>query len=118
MGSRESEVDIMELESVKATLAEIVEQAGENGPTETQAVMEINARHKLGYWGSLEAIKNIYQDAGLTRTPEHTGQVICYRKAKQEKQPEESVAVRLAKKLGERNIGEKGRMDILKHYIR
>lgn len=108
----------MELESVKATLTELVESAGENGLTETQAAIEINARHKLGYWKSLEAIKSVYRDAGVERTPEHTGEVICYRKAKQEKQPEESVAVRLAKKLGERNIGEKGRMDILKHYIR
>ena len=108
----------MEMESVKNTLTELVESAGENGLTETQPAIEINARHKLGYWKSLEAIKSVYRDAGVERTPEHTGQVICYRKAKQEKQPEESVAVRLAKKLGERNIGEKGRMDILKHYIR
>lgn len=108
----------MELESVKATLTELVESAGENGITETQAAIEISARHKLGYWESIKALKSVYQDAGVERTPEHTGKVISYRKAKREKQPEESVAVRLAKKLGERNIGEKGRMDILKHYIR
>ncbi len=108
----------MELESVKATLIQIVEQAGENGLTETQAAIEINARHKLGYWESIKALKSVYQDAGVERTPEHTGKVICYRKAKQEKRLEESAAVRLAKKLGERNMGEKGRMDILKHYIR
>ncbi len=107
----------MEMESVKNTLIQIVEQAGENGLTETQTAIEISARHKLGYWKSLEAIKSVYQDAGVERTPEHTGKVISYRK-KQEKQPEESVAVRIAKKLCERNIGEKGRMDILKHYIR
>lgn len=108
----------MELESVKATLTELVESAGENGITETQAAIEISARHKLGYWESIKALKSVYNAAGVERTPEHTGKVISYRRAKQEKQPEESVAVRLAKKLGERNIGEKGRMDILKHYIR
>lgn len=108
----------MELESVKATLIQIVEQAGENGLTETQAAIEISARHKLGYWESIKALKSVYQDAGVERTPEHSGKVITYKAKKQEKQPEESAAVRLAKKLGERNIGEKGRMDILKHYIR
>ncbi len=108
----------MEMESVKNTLTELVESAGENGLTETQAAIEINARYKLGYWESIKALKSVYQDAGVERTPEHSGKVITYKAKKQEKQPEESAAVRLAKKLGERNIGEKGRMDILKHYIR
>lgn len=108
----------MEMESVKATLTELIEAAGENGITETQAAIEINARYKLGYWESIKALKSVYQDAGAERTPEHTGQVISYRKAKQEKQPEESAAVRIVKKLGKRNIGERGRMEILNHYIR
>lgn len=108
----------MEMEAVKATLTELVEAAGENGITETQAVKEINARYNLGYYEAIQAIKSVYQDAGVERTPEHSGQVISYRKAKQEKQPEESAAVRIAKKLGKRNIGERGRMEILSHYIR
>ena len=36
----------------------------------------------------------------------------------QKKEPEESTTVRLAKKLGKRNMGEKGRMEIMKHYTR
>lgn len=108
----------MELESVKVTLAELVEAAGENGLTETRAVRGIMAKHRMGYYEAIEAAKSVYQDAGLTRMPEHTGQVISYRKAKQEKRPEESEAVRIAKKLGKRNIGERGRMEILNHYIR
>lgn len=108
----------MELESVKATLIQIVEQAGENGLTETQAAIEINARHKLGYWKSLEAIKSVYRDAGVERTPEHTGQVICYRKAKQEKQPEESAAARMAINSARRTAGERQRQEIINQYRR
>ena len=47
----------MEMESVKNTLTELVESAGENGLTETQAAIEINARYKLGYWESIKALK-------------------------------------------------------------
>lgn len=108
----------MELESVKNTLTELVESAGENGITETQAAIEISARHKMGYWESIKALKSVYNAAGVERTPEHTGKVICYRKAKQEKRLEESAAVRLAKKLGKRNMGEKERMAIIAHYTR
>ena len=39
-------------------------------------------------------------------------------KSTQKKEPEESTAVRLAKKLGKQNMGEKGRMEIMKHYTR
>lgn len=108
----------MEMESVKNTLTELVESAGENGLTETQAAIEINARHKLGYWKSLEAIKSVYRDAGVERTPEHTGQVICYRKAKQEKQPEESAAARMAINSARRTAGERQRQEIINQYRR
>lgn len=50
--------------------------------------------------------------------PEHSGAVIFYKKTKQQKQPEETMAVRLAKKLGKRTMGERERMEILNQYIK
>lgn len=108
----------MEMEAIKATLSEAIEAAGENGITEGQATKELVTRYKMGYYEALEALRNAYKEIGLERTPEHTGAVIFYRKSKQKKEPEESAAVRLAKKLGKQNMGEKGRMEIMKHYIR
>lgn len=108
----------MEMEAIKATLSEVIEAAGENGITEGQATKEIVTKHKIGYYEALEALRNTYKEIGLERTPEHTGAVIFYRKPKQKKEPEESAAVRIAKKLGKQSIGEKERMDILKHYTR
>ncbi len=108
----------MELESVKTTLTDFVESAGENGITEGQAVIEITKRHKMGYYECLEALRSVYQDAGVERTPEHTGQVICYRKAKQEKQPEESAAVKMARNSANRTAGEKQRQEIINQYRR
>ena len=55
----------MELESVKTTLTDFVESAGENGITEGQAVIEITKRHKMGYYECLEALRSVYQDAGV-----------------------------------------------------
>lgn len=104
------------LESVKATLAELVESAGENGITEGQAVIEITKRHKMGYYECLEALRSVYQDAGVERTPEHTGKVISYRKAKQEL--EESAAVRMARSSANRTAGEKQRQEIISQYRR
>lgn len=105
------------LESVKNTLTELVEAAGENGITEGQAVIEITKRHKMGYYECLEALRNVYQDAGVERTPEHTGKVITY-KAKQQEQPEEPAAVRMARNSANRTAGEKQRQEIISQYRR
>lgn len=105
------------IELVKTTLLEMIETAGESGVTEGQASKELVTRYKMGYYEALEALRNGYKEIGLER---HTGAVIFYRKPKQseqKKEPEESAAVKIAKKLGGRNMGEKGRMDILKHYM-
>lgn len=111
----------MEMEAIKTTLSEMIEAAGESGVTEGQAVKELVTKHKTGYYETLEALRSVYKEIGMERTPEHTGAVIFYKKSKQptqKKEPEESMAVRLAKKLGKRNMGEKGRMEIMKHYTR
>lgn len=108
------------IELVKTTLLEMIETAGESGVTEGQASREIVKRHKIGHYETLEILRSVYKEIGLERTSEHTGAVIFYRKPKQseqKKEPEESAAVRIAKKLGKRNMGEKGRMEILKHYM-
>lgn len=107
----------MELESVKATLTELVESAGENGITETQAAIEIGTRYKLGCWESIKALKSVYNAAGVERTPEHTGKVISYKK-KQEKQPEKSAAERMAINSARRTAGELQRQEIINQYRR
>lgn len=111
-------MEVMEL--VKTTLSEMIETARESGITEGQATKEIATRYKMGYYETLEALRSVYKEIGLERTPEHTGAVIFYRKPKQseqKKEPEESAAVRIIKNFGKRNIGERQRADILKHYM-
>ena len=105
------------LESVKNTLAELVESAGEDGITETQAAKGIMAKYRMGYYEAIEAAKSVYRDAGLTRTPEHTGKVITY-KAKQQERPEEPAAVRMARNSANRTAGEKQRQEIISQYRR
>lgn len=105
------------LESVKNTLTELVEAAGENGITEGKAVSEIVTRHKMGYYEAVKAIRSVCQDAGIERTPEHTGKVITY-KAKQQEQPEEPAPVRMARNSANRTAGEKQRQEIISQYRR
>lgn len=105
------------MEAVKATLLEMTEKAGEIGVTEGQVVAEIGKRGcHFGHYETINALKSVYKEMGLERTEPHTGKVICYYKPK--KEPEESAAVRLAKKLGRQTIGEKERMNILNQYRR
>lgn len=111
-------MEVMEL--VKTTLLEIIEEAGESGISEGQAVNVLCNKYRMGYYETLEALRSVYKEIGLERTPEHTGAVIFYRKPKQseqKKQQEESAAVRIIKNFGKRNIGERQREDILKHYM-
>lgn len=105
------------MEIVKGTLLEMTETAGENGVSEGQVMVEIGRRGcQLGHYETIKALKSVYKEMGLERTEPHTGQVICYYKPK--KEPEESAAVRLAKKLGRQVTGEKERMNIIKQYTR
>lgn len=108
----------MEMEAIKSTLSEMIEAAGENGVTEGEMTKALVTRHKMGYYESLEALRSVYKEIGLERTPEHTGAVIFYRKPTQKKEPEESAAIKLAKKLGSKAVGEKQMQNILNQYRR
>lgn len=104
------------LESVKTTLLEIIEAAGDDGVTEGQAVSALG-ECGLGYYETLDALKSACKELpGIERTPEHTGQLIYYRKTKQ--QPEETNAEKIARKSAQRIAGEKQRMNILNQYRR
>ena len=109
-------MEVMEI--VKAELSGILETAGESGVTEGQVVAAI-VKHGIDYHTALNSLRNTYKEVlGVERTPEHSGAVIFYKKTKQKKGPNESMAIRLAKKLGKRTIGEKERIDILNQYRR
>ena len=85
----------MDIKSVQTTLSQIVEAAGESGVTDEQVAKEITAKYRVSHFEAMNALQST-----------------------QKKEPEESTAVRLAKKLGKQNMGEKGRMEIMKHYTR
>lgn len=104
------------MEIAKTELSGMLETAGESGVTEGQVVAAI-VKHGIDYYTALDSLRNAYKEVPeVERTPEHSGAVIFYKKAKQKKEPEESMATRLAKKLGKRTMGEKERMEILNHY--
>lgn len=105
------------IQTAKSVLSQMIENSDENGVTEGQVVKEI-VRYDIGYYEALDSLKKVYKEVGAERTPEHTGKVICYRKAKQNKQQEESLAVRLAKKIAENTVGERERLNILNYYRR
>ena len=82
---------------------------------------EIIIKHKVSHFEAMEALQEINKNLGAEIVLEHSKGIFTYRKPKQptqKKELEESTAVRLAKKLGKRNMGEKGRMEIMKHYTR
>ena len=114
----------MEIKSVQTTLSQIVEAAGESGVTDEQVAKEITAKYRVSHFEAMEALQEINKNLGVGIALEYDKGVFFYRKPKQTKQPtqkiepEESAAVRLAKKLGKRNMGEKERMEILKHYMK
>ena len=109
-------MEVMEI--VKAELSGILETAGESGVTEGQVVAAI-VKHGIDYHTALNSLRNAYKEVpGVERTPEHSGAVIFYKKTKQKKAPNESMAIRLAKNLGKRTVGEQERMDILNQYRR
>lgn len=111
----------MDIKSVQTTLSQIVEAAGENGVTDEQVAKEITAKYRVSHFEAMEALQEINKNLGAGIALEYDKGVFFYRKSKQptqKKEPEESTAVRLAKKLGKRSMGEKERMEILKHYTR
>lgn len=111
----------MDIKSVKITLLQIVEAAGESGITDEQVANEITAKYRVSHFEAMNALQEINKNLGAEIVLEYSKGIFIYRKPKQpiqKKEPEESTAVRLAKKLGKRNMGEKGRMEIMKHYTR
>lgn len=111
----------MDIKSVKITLLQIVEAAGESGVTDEQVAKQITAKYRVSHFEAMNALQEINKNLGVEIVLEYSKGIFTYRKPKQptqKKEPEESTAVRLAKKLGKRNMGEKGRMEIMKHYTR
>lgn len=113
----------MDIKSVQTTFSKIVEAAGENGITDEEAAREIVKKHRVSNFEAMEALQEINKNLGAGIALEYDKGVFFYRKSKQteqptQKKPEESAAVRLAKKLGKRNMGEKERMAIIAHYTR
>lgn len=111
----------MDIKSVKITLSQIVEAAGESGVTDEQAAKQITAKYRVSHFEAMNALQEMNKNLGTEIVLEYSKGIFTYRKPKQptqKKEPEESTAVRLAKKLGKRNMGEKGRMEIMKHYTR
>lgn len=111
----------MDIKSVKTTLLQIVEAAGESGVTDEQVAKEIIIKHKVSHFEAMEALQEINKNLGAGIALEYDKGVFFYRKSKQppqKKEPEESAAVRLVKKLGNRGMSEKERMAIIAHYTR
>ena len=111
----------MDIKSIQTTFSKIVEAAGENGVTDEQVAKEITAKYRVSHFEAMEALQEINKNLGTGIALEYDKGVFFYRKPKQptqKKEPEESAAVRLAKKLGKRNMGEKERMAIIAHYTR
>lgn len=103
------------METAKTVLSEMLESAGENGVTSGEATREL-VKHGLDYKTALDSLESVYKEIGAER---HTGAVIRYCKGKPKpEKKEESMAVRIAKKLGKRNIGERQFNDIISSYRR
>ena len=114
----------MDIKSIQTTFSKIVEAAGENGITDEQAAKEIVKKHGVSNFEAMNALQEINKNLGARIALEYDNGVFFYRKSKQpeqptqKKEPEESTAVRLAKKLGSRGMSEKERMAIIAHYTR
>lgn len=111
----------MDIKSIQTTFSKIVEAAGEKGIADEQAAKEIIKKHKVSHFEAMEALQEINKNLGAEIVLEYSKGIFTYRKPKQptqKKVPEESTAVRLAKKLGSRGMNEKERMAIIAHYTR
>lgn len=103
------------METAKTVLSEMLETAGENGVTAGEAAGELS-KHGIGFSAALDSLESVYKEIGAER---HAGAVIRYCKGKPKpEKKEESIAVKMAKKLGQRNIGERQHNDILNQYRR
>ncbi|RKI87130.1 hypothetical protein D7V94_21515 [Parablautia intestinalis] len=113
----------MDIKSIQTTFSKIVEAAGENGVTDEKMASEIVKKHKVSNFEAMNALQEINKNLEAGIALEYDKGVFFYRKLKQPEQstqkpePEESTAVRLAKKLARQRMGEKERLEILKHYM-
>lgn len=99
-------------------LKKMIENAGKDGVTEGQAVHELVANHDVGYWDALDLLRSVYKEAGAERTPEHTGELIRYRKSTQKPDRPESKAEILARQSARRAYNEYKAEQILNYYKR
>ena len=112
------------IREVRMTMEEVLylfQAAEENGITDEQAAKEIVKKHRVSNFEAMEALQEINKNLGAGIALEYDKGVFFYRKSKQptqKKEPEESTAVRLAKKLGSRGMSKKERMAIIAHYTR
>lgn len=105
------------METAKTVLSEMLEAAGESGVTAGEATRELS-KHGLDFKTALDSLESAYKIIGAER---HAEKVIRYCYCKEKPKPEkkeESIAVKIAKKLGQRNIGEKQYNDIISSYRR
>ncbi len=113
----------MEYKAIQTTFSKIVEAAGESGVTDEQIAREIVKKHRVSNFEAMNALQEINKNLGTGIALEYDKGVFFYRKSKQpeqltQKKPEESTAVKLAKKLGSQGMSEKERMAIIEHYKR
>lgn len=106
------------IEIAKTTLTEMVEKAGENGVTEGEVTREFVKQGLFDFYGSIDFLKNVHEELGIERTPEHTGKVICYSRPKIKLEQQETAATKMAKKAAQSNTNERKAVAIIGNYRR
>lgn len=92
-------------EAVMQVLPNMVETAGENGVTEANVISGINAlKCGFGFQETRKALIDFHKEAGAERTSRYNGQVTIYRKPPKPK--EDTMAVRVAKRMNFGGISE------------
>ncbi len=104
-------------EKVKTMLSRMLETADENGVTEGEVIRELT-RNGIDYQTARNFLKNSYKEIGVERTPEHTGEVIRYRKQKKEADKQETPAEAMARKSAQRAYNEHRAVKIINSYRR
>ncbi len=113
---RKNEVNNMDLkEAVMKVLPGMIETAGENGVTETEAIGGINAlKQGFGFQETRKALIDFYQEAGAERTSKCNGRITVYRKLPKPK--EDTMSVRIVKRMSFGGISEMERRKAISYY--
>lgn len=86
---------------------------------EGEVTRELAVRHGIGYYAALDSLRKVYKEVGAERTPEHTGAIICYRKAKKgADDSKETSAVVMARESAKRAMNEYKALEIINSYRR